>query len=346
VITAGYYIGQLLDDLASIGTQVSNRNRVGLTDLSKLLENFYRDILNEVYAFNLANCNDERSNAPGIDLADEAQRVAVQVTSQRGSSKINDTLRVLSEDHIAKYSKIIILVAGLKQQSYPGLDQELLTRTNFMADNIWDYTDVCKRLINLPLDKLQALHAMVSKQVARVKIELEVPDENGIYPTGIELYAEAIPHERLSNLGKFSACVKADSDATDDDVRRFIETLVASLKRLPRITREVFAFMWIRRDEKIHSGGSIDRFRITDDKLRRLLSYKDLDGDLRLLTDEGMLTEYAPHETFEERAFFVLSLGSASKLLDESGHFYLDDFMTTNRISPTKVLVSLDFSDF
>ncbi|MEV4606759.1 SMEK domain-containing protein [Neorhizobium sp. LMR1-1-1.1] len=143
MITAGYYIGQLLDDLASIGGQVANRNKVGMTDLTKLLENFYREIINDIHDYSLRNANEERSNAPGLDLIDDVRGIGIQVTSQGGSGKINDTLEVLTDEQIGLYPRIIIMVAGTKQKSYTGLKQEFVNRTNFKIENIWDYTDLC-----------------------------------------------------------------------------------------------------------------------------------------------------------------------------------------------------------
>lgn len=346
MITAGYYIGQILDDLASIGSQVDNRNRVGLFEMTKLLENFYRDILNEIYGFNLTNTNETSSNAPAVDLVDSSKGVAIQVTSSGTSAKINKTLEALTDDQIAAYPMVIVLVAGKKQRSFT-LTDEFVTRANFKIENVWDYTDLCRSLVNLPLDKLQSLHQIVTKQIARVKIELEIPAQDGTYATGIEQFAEAIPRERLSDLKKFTQFVQADSGATEEEVRKFITTLVADLKELPRITREVFEFMWSRRDKQSHSGyGTGDHFKMTDERLRRLLTYKDLDGDLLLLIEAGFLDHWGPQELGENKRFFVLSEGDASSMLDGYGQYFLDTYMTKNGIVPKKVFVSLDFGDF
>lgn len=53
-----------------------------MTDLTKLLENFYRDIINDIYSYSLKNANEGRSNAPGLDLIDDVRGIGIQVTSQ------------------------------------------------------------------------------------------------------------------------------------------------------------------------------------------------------------------------------------------------------------------------
>jgi len=40
VITRGYFIGEIIDELANIANQVDNRCKLGLTDLNKYLEDF------------------------------------------------------------------------------------------------------------------------------------------------------------------------------------------------------------------------------------------------------------------------------------------------------------------
>jgi hypothetical protein len=346
VITAGYYIGQVLDDLAAIGNQVENRNRVGLFEMTKLLENFYRDVLNEIYGYSLKNTNEDRSNSPAVDLVDDSKGIAIQVTSSGTSAKINKTLETLTDDQLSSYTTIIILVAGKKQKSFT-LDADKMARTKFRTENVWDYTDLCRSLVNLQLDRLQALHKIVTKQIARVKIELEIPALDGTYATGIEQFAEAIPRERLSDLKKFTASVHNETGATDVEVREFIETFVSGLKELPRITREIFEYMWTRREKTLHRGASSERFKVSHTKLERLLErYRDLDGDLRLLNDAGLITTYEPHETADNSFFHVLREGTASGMLHSCGLQLISDFITKNDIPSKKVFVSLDFGDF
>jgi hypothetical protein len=77
-----------------------------------------------------------------------------------------------------------------------------------------------------------------------------------------------------------------------------------------------------------------------------LLRYDDLDGDLRLLQDARFVTTYAPHETFEERAFYSFALGDSTDRLDGLAHIELDEFAKANGIPLKRILVSLDFGQF
>ena len=47
MITRGHLIGEIVDGLTSISQQVSTRCQLGLTDLNRYLEDFFKDYLND-----------------------------------------------------------------------------------------------------------------------------------------------------------------------------------------------------------------------------------------------------------------------------------------------------------
>lgn len=63
----GHFLGQIVDDLDAIASQVRQRCAVGQNDLNRVLEDFFKEILNLVRGANLRNLNKDRSNAPGLD---------------------------------------------------------------------------------------------------------------------------------------------------------------------------------------------------------------------------------------------------------------------------------------
>lgn len=78
-------------------TQVPLSAKLGLTDINIHAETFYRDLLNLVFGWNLANTNLFERNLPAIDLGEE-NAVCIQVTSTEGGTKIRDTLAAFNPD--------------------------------------------------------------------------------------------------------------------------------------------------------------------------------------------------------------------------------------------------------
>ena len=344
MITRGYFIGQIIDELTAVSHQVKSRAGLQLFDLNRYLEDFFKDILNIVYGYKLKNLNEDRSNNPGLDLGDEGAKVAFQVTSTKTSDKINETLKKAA-GQASKFPNIYVLILQDKQGSYSGLDADLAKPFAFNADeHILDIGDVLKTVISLPIDRLQELFDLVNKEVARVKIELEVPDKNGKYQTNIDSYIEQIPRERFEGIGAYYKHLldeakkqKASYDVSKEDVEKDFRRFIKKLKELPRISRQFFAFLLERGDWQ-----DTNKF-INADYLQRVCSFPDMDGELRLLSGSDLCWFQEPDEHGESATWRIATV-PRSKSYEFTWEFM--DFLKQKKISLEKVVVSLDFSDF
>lgn len=340
MITRGHLIGEIVDTLSDISGQVQMRGKLGLTDLNILLENFFKTTLNYVLGISLENLNSERSNFPGLDLGDKSTGWAFQVTSDKSSSKINNTLKKISDKQVKDFPNIIVLIIGAKQKSY-SLDKSLCNRVNFSEEKIWSVETLCKQCMDLPIDKLQTLYNHVRSEYTRIKIELEIPNEEGKYPTSAINFFEAIPKAKLSKCKKFYKYIKVDEmEESISDVKDAFKSLSKSLAKLPRITREFYYLMIERREHDGH-GRLGDILEINADKLDRISSYPDHEGELRLLQAYGLIDYVEPEhrnlsgswriclpETFDGFAVSVIN------------------YAEENSIPLARPLVNLDFSDF
>lgn len=163
MITRGYFIGQIIDELTAVSHQVQARTGLHLFDLNTYLENFFRDILNIVFDCNLINLNEQRSNNPGLDLGDEARGIAYQITSTKTSAKVNDTLEAVcgNPEQMKKIPKIYVLILQEKQSSY-SLKSEFADPLGFVKTNIKDIDDLLKKVLSLPIERLQKLFDLVT----------------------------------------------------------------------------------------------------------------------------------------------------------------------------------------
>ncbi|EHZ9981534.1 SMEK domain-containing protein, partial [Escherichia coli] len=130
MITSGYLIGQIIDDLSNIAQQAKVRNKLGHTDLSVFAENFFKDILNETLELSLINTNITRANEPGIDLADMAKKTAFQVTTDKTSKKVINTLEKITSEQRNNYRHFNILIIGDKQDKYEAVTKALANRSD------------------------------------------------------------------------------------------------------------------------------------------------------------------------------------------------------------------------
>lgn len=337
MLTRGHFIGDIVDGFSDIANQASTRARLGLTDLHKFAEDFFKTALNHIYGLSLVNLNQDRSNEPGLDLGDAASGVAYQVTTQNKSQKMNETLAKVTDAKFKTYPKIYVLVIGKKQKKYT-LDAVNSKRLSFSEDNIIDLDVLCRDCMNLPIDRLQTLYNHVRSELSRVKIDLEVPNEDGVYPTNIRAFTEAIPKPKMSNLGKYNAFLKSENEKQDiKKTKSDFGKLSAKLAKLPRITREFLCVMIERRE----NPKTADNVRINADKLNRISSYPDKEGELRLLQAYDLVYLDEPEDHGKSHHWSV-------NLTQKNGvdQNLLLQFIDTNGIPLQRPFVDLDFGDF
>jgi len=111
------YISQITDALAILSRKVEIKSALNLTDINIHAEDFYKDLLNLSFGYQLVNINTINPNAAAIDLGDVNNKTAIQVTSTSSLSKTRKTVEKFIEkklyncidpnDHkLSKYAKL------------------------------------------------------------------------------------------------------------------------------------------------------------------------------------------------------------------------------------------------
>lgn len=344
MITRGHYIGEIIDEFSMIAAQVKLRNQLGLTDLTVFAENYIRDVLNALLKANLLNLNDARSNAPGLDLGDESLELGIQVTSTATAAKVNKTLTKITPVQAKKYKQIIVFIVGKRQASYK-LDVTAAAKYKFTEENIWDMDMLARKALALELDQLQVLHRVVRKESARLRVELEIPDEEGRYPTnGFDVW-EARVKPKIGTGDKFLAYlneIEAPLEPGDDEkVRNAISKLAQRLVNLPRVTREFLSMLLEFREKKdtMRSRHTIAA-HVLYGKVERLYGGADLKGELAILEHAEFTTaEYEDHELGAPEIFITMSRN------DELQAGFMD-FIENKGLSYRKVIGAVDLSVF
>ncbi|HKY30123.1 MAG TPA: SMEK domain-containing protein [Pyrinomonadaceae bacterium] len=152
-------------------TQIKGSTSMKRIDINHLSEVILVPILKETFDYSdLRNLNAEHRNYPGIDLADDLAKVAIQVTSTPDSEKIKDTLiRFVQNELYKKYKRLIIYILTEKQGSYSGKGFDKITQGKFLFDknrDIIDYRDLLKIISSLQLDRAQKIQHLLETNFA------------------------------------------------------------------------------------------------------------------------------------------------------------------------------------
>lgn len=155
-------INQFREEIARIAHEVESSVAMGHFDLNKICEDVICGLFKELYGFeSLRNLNkDEKLNFPGIDLADDDARVAIQVTSDKSLDKVKDTLeKAINHRLYERYDRFIIFNLTRKQASYSQTAISAICGSSISFDvrsDILDQRDLSTKAANADPFKLKA----------------------------------------------------------------------------------------------------------------------------------------------------------------------------------------------
>lgn len=199
----------LLNEFRELITQLRGEaeaaSAMQLYDTHKVAENVICGLLRELCSYsNMRNLNAEQSNFPGIDLADDTERVAVQVTATADLIKVKNTLETFgNHQHHSKYDRVIIYILTTKQKSYSQAAINAILPDNFSFDvnnDIWDYQNLCSKAADVPPKNLHAAINHLKSYLRGVAIGLANEDIDPPKSPAETLFANLLQIYFPSNL--------------------------------------------------------------------------------------------------------------------------------------------------
>lgn len=276
--------------LNALKNQVKENGKLGYTDLNKHCEIFLKEVLNIIYDINLIDLNEERSNNPGLDLGDIERRVAYQITSNKRSSKINDTLRAITKQQQKKYDNFYILIIGDKQKKYK-LDKILTKEFDFSEEQIIDFTILLKKIRGLSLEKLEIIEKLVKNNIIDIMCYL---NELGARSSFLRNVEERPQYKFKNCKALIKYMQKKDgikySKEEKKEVTNCIKHYLKNLAKLPRDTRE-FYYILIDRSK---CASKYNGLYIYEEKMRRFLTIPEEQfmWELKILEDAKLVNYF------------------------------------------------------
>ena len=89
MIKHGQLLSSISTQLSILSRNVEILNCISFYDINIMSENFYADLLNIIYGYQLKNLNKYEKNNAAIDLGDVKSKICIQVTSDNNSEKLN-----------------------------------------------------------------------------------------------------------------------------------------------------------------------------------------------------------------------------------------------------------------
>ncbi|MFL6605777.1 MAG: SMEK domain-containing protein [Steroidobacteraceae bacterium] len=155
-------VNQARDLLAEISTKVSFATKNNLLDINQVAEGLVLRLIRIAWNHStMRSLNaEEKKNYPGIDLADDSQRVAVQVTATPTMAKIKTTIKTFLKHNLdRRYDRLVFVLITQKQSRYSskGLNEICSGRLKFdIGRDVLDFGDLLGSAINLEPNNLSA----------------------------------------------------------------------------------------------------------------------------------------------------------------------------------------------
>lgn len=157
-------IDKISTKLAILAHKVELNTSLNLMDLNIHAEYFFCELLNMIFNLSLSNLNSINSNAKSIDLIDEKNRLAVQVTSTSDFAKIRKTVDSFIEtNNVSKIDRLVVLILTKKKKYHAKTYGNQFKIS--ISDDVLDYTDLIKLIMALPPEKIQQICEYLSSQI-------------------------------------------------------------------------------------------------------------------------------------------------------------------------------------
>lgn len=191
------YLKNIAENLALLSREVSILNAVNLYDINIIAEDFFPGLLNLIYDYELKNANHLEKNAPAIDLIDQKNRIAVQVTSDNSSKKIRHTIEEFNKNqeyHL--YDRLVILILTQKKNYSTSFDTQGLFAFEKERD-IWDVERLIKDIRELETDKIKEISDYLSEELYNKYYSAKKTQASEVN-TIIDLIAYISQHRRVN----------------------------------------------------------------------------------------------------------------------------------------------------
>lgn len=96
-------IDKIIQYFSELSSKIKLSNHLNLMDINILCENQVMRALNMLFDWKLYNANSKSQNTEALDLIDDENRLAIQVTSNTRSSKIKETIAKAKKTPFADY---------------------------------------------------------------------------------------------------------------------------------------------------------------------------------------------------------------------------------------------------
>lgn len=158
------YVAKIKTLLNILKNEIKDSGKLNLLDINVHAEDFYQDLLNLVYSWQLQNMNQWNQNAAGGDLWYDDVKIVIQVSSTSTKDKIQSSIDKLSAEQFAGYRFKFLRIDG----DVIKLRKELYNTHDIVFEpsvDIIDISTLLKDIAHLDIDRLKKVCELCEKEI-------------------------------------------------------------------------------------------------------------------------------------------------------------------------------------
>lgn len=154
--------GNIMHAFAILQTEIAFNNGFNLQDRNVNLEDFFRDLFNKLHEDKTyRNLNSDSGNHTAIDLGDDKDDCAIQVTSTTDRSKVTETINKYKKSN--NYNKLFMQYSVVKKpERTAGFDDIINGEFEFEER---DLKDLLTEILDCDLDKIKDIADFIEEDI-------------------------------------------------------------------------------------------------------------------------------------------------------------------------------------
>lgn len=155
----------IVSRLSWLATECELRGFLHLFDANTISHLLFCRLLNEIYGLQLIQTDQIQQNFPAIDLGDEGNKQAFQITSEKDGAKVQKTVDTYLRHGLAeRFGHLRILVIGRKQSGYKSV--QVPDAMDFDPEiDVMDLRDLLHAIDKLGTERLRVLAKIVADEI-------------------------------------------------------------------------------------------------------------------------------------------------------------------------------------
>lgn len=159
------YFNYIEEKINVNAVRIESRGKLNILDFNQHSENFYNDLLNKLFGWNLINLNEIKQNVEAIDLVDLDNKIIVQISATATKQKLDNSFsKEIYKDYKGFTFKFVSIAKDFEIKNYEIPNNIYDIKFN-VDEDIIDKSRILKKVLNLEILQQKELYNFIKEEL-------------------------------------------------------------------------------------------------------------------------------------------------------------------------------------